>query len=307
MKKKKPKILLCKDLTLGFKKAVNEYDEILKDTDQMDKSFQIKSTFVYVFAIFEFAFTNCLTYFLTCFPEKLDISKIDFKKNKNAIVNESLICELIDSVIEDYVMQLSYGNLQDYFQTFCEILSISYKDGELIDDLKEKKATRNLLLHNDLVVNKRYLETAGNKVRASEPETKLNITKEYLISTIELLKQILTDINLCLVDKYEIYTKEKILRDIWNYLFDSPIMRFDDYWIAENGRIITFNIEMAEKYMKCLSSYEKTMLIMWLQNFSSSICDEFYKFNDMRMWIGMTEEIAFLSQVLSKYPHLLQG
>jgi len=59
-----------------------------------------------------------------------------------------------------------------------------------MDDLIEIKETRNLLLHNNLVVNNLYLQKAGKNKRADGKGVKLKVDQEYIIQSVSTLYQL---------------------------------------------------------------------------------------------------------------------
>lgn len=185
-------------------------------------------------------------------------------------------------------------------------MSIDNVSNAFSDSLNEKKERRNLLLHNNLIINNRYIE--NTKSSSNNRGHKLEITKEYLIETIKEMREILSLVESSLFEKYSKFTKYKVIKDIWDYLFDSPILRFEDHWIIKNNEIVGYNSKTAKKWARNFSGSEKTLLALFLQNFSPGIIDCFSKFNDLSMFVSITgEKIAYIVEVFEKYPLLLQN
>ena len=165
----------------------------------------------------------------------------------------------------------------------------------------EKKERRNILVHNDLRIDKKYIRNtkcAHNRIRI-----KLVINGKYIAETIELLQGILVALKVELLSIYNEYNRSLLLRTVWNYVFASPLLIYDDYWnqadffIFQNNK--KFNISD-------LSSGEKTMLAFWLQHYSSDIVDRYFTFKDMSMSAYRTKRMNFLVEFFNKYPLILQ-
>jgi hypothetical protein len=64
---------------------------------------------------------------------------------------------------------------------------------------------------------------------------------------------------------YASYTKLAALRRIWEYLFSSPIMPFDDFWVTDGDEVIALKVSRWEKQ---LSSSEQAFLQVWRAHFN---------------------------------------
>ncbi|GAB6180365.1 hypothetical protein JCM14036_16840 [Desulfotomaculum defluvii] len=309
MDSKRPMILLCEELLKPINNTLSDYNNIRIDIENIDKKSLINSIFVYVFALFEVSLNHTLEYFLNAQPKNLENKEI--KVDRDLLIESVFPQDIIKNHVENYVIRLSYLSLVEYIKEYCKIFGIVPNINEdYFNRLIEKKATRNLLLHNNLKINSKYIETAGKCKRGNDIGKNLEINKKYIFDSIEIISDLLINIKKTLQDKYKKYTKEKVLRDIWNYLFQSPLMSFDMFWIVENGQVKGFNSDIASKYMNSLSSSEKTILSIWLMQFNTSIVDKYYKFSDLSMWVsleGSKQEVIFLLQVLNKHPYLLYG
>ncbi|ROR29203.1 hypothetical protein EDD66_103138 [Mobilisporobacter senegalensis] len=214
---------------------------------------------------------------------------------------------MIEHVAEKYVINAAYKSLDEYLKIFCELLGVENIDKITADNLIEKKASRNLLTHNNMKVNSKYIKSAGKNRRSDKVGTVLIINISYLEDTINTIIEVLNKILVNITTKYKAYTRKKLLIDVWNFLFDSPMLKFDDYWtIDSKTSYISFNSEKAESYISNLSSYETTMLSIWMQQFSQTLASDFLEPRRTRMWISMEDEVAFFATVVKKYPNLFQ-
>lgn len=306
MDKKKPILLFFENLVEPIQSTNAEFELIEKDIDLLNREFLLKGVFAYIFALFESSLSECLKRYLNEIPSKLPMQDITLRKNKEALINGSFTYKLLESWVDEYIMNISYGTTTSFLVKFCELLSIDNVSSAFSNHLNEKKERRNLLLHNNLIINNKYIE--NTKSSAYQKGSKLEISKEYLFETINEMKKMFSVIELRLSEKYSKFTKLKVIKDIWNYLFSSPILRFEDHWMIQNNEIVGYNIETAKKWSHNFSDSERTLLALFLQNFNPGAIDSFFKFNDLRMFVSITgEKVAYIAEVFEKYPLLLQN
>ncbi|MBN2180546.1 MAG: hypothetical protein JW715_01435 [Sedimentisphaerales bacterium] len=306
MDKKKPILLFYENLIEPIQATKAELNLIESEISLLNREFLRKGVFAYIFALFESSLSECLTRYLNELPSKLPMQYITLRKNKDELINRTLTYKIIESCVEEYIMNISYGTTSSFLLKFCELLSIDDVNIESSKSINEKKERRNLLLHNNLIINNKYLE--NTKSQAQEKGKKLEISKEYLIETINETREIISVIELKLSEKYSKFTKAKVIKDIWNYLFDSPILSFEDYWMIKDNEIVGFNSKTAKKWSNNYSSSERTLLALFLQNFNPYTIDSFLKFKDLNMFVSITsDKVEYILEVFKKYPLLLQN
>lgn len=242
------------------RKMLGETREIM-NTEQYSE-IVVHGLFILIMSRFEVMITDILLYYLKWMPNKLDFREAKFSKNE--LLND----ELVQLQIEKSINSLSYKRIDEVLEEFFTILSIDFTYKDLfLDRLIEMKETRNLLLHNNLVVNRVYLEKAGKLKRTTYLSSKLNLDKAYLINAINLLDDFISRIEDGIKVKYSNYTKIAALRRLWEYLFKSPILKFDDYWIIDEVSDSVMALKKCE-YEDGLSSSERMFLGMWRAHFN---------------------------------------
>jgi hypothetical protein len=307
MDKKKPILLFFENLVEPIQITKAEFELIEKDINLLNREFLLNGVFAYIFARFESSLSECLKKYLNEIPSKLPpMQNSIFKKNKDALIDGFLTYKLIELWVDEYIINISYGTTTSFLEKFCELLSIDSVISASPKSLNEKKERRNILIHNNLIVNSKYIEnTKGSTYQKGK---KLKISDGYLLETLNEMKGILSVIELKLSKKYSKFTKLKVIKDIWNYLFSSPILGFEAHWIIRNNEIIGYNVETAKKYSQSFSSSERTLLAFFLQNFNPGMIDSFFKFSDLGMLVSVTgEKMAYIVEVFEKYPLLLQN
>jgi len=305
--RKKPFLMTVDELVEPIERAITDIQIIKDDIEAVQKDYQIKSNFTYVFSLFECSINETISYLLCAIPNKLEFNKLDMKELKDSILNSTLSSTVLEHVTEKYVINAAYKSLDEYLKVFCELLGVQDIDKITADNLIEKKASRNLLTHNNMKVNSKYIKSAGKNRRSHKVGTVLTIDKSYLEGTINTIIEVLNKMLVNIATKYKAYTRKKLLVDIWNFLFNSPMLKFDNYWtIDSKTNHVSFNSIKAERCISNLSSYETTMLSIWMQQFSQTLASDFLEPRRTRMWIGMEDEVTFFATVVKKYPHIFQ-
>lgn len=304
--RKKPNLLIFADLIEPLDVAIHELNEI-QDHYQKDAcpaDYINKGIFAYVLAIFEGAISECIGRYLFAFPKKLPKIKVDFDRYKDELLVADFSYELAEHLITEYLSESSYENSAQLIEKYCQILEVTNLAPLFNKLLREKKARRNALIHNNLKVDLKYIRTAG-----SDPRDKgkyMKVKPAYVLDTIKDTLSILEKLKADLNVKYGSYTILNAIKEVWAYLFDSPIMKFDDYW-GVNGDMLFIKTEVVKKYYKSLSSGERTLLFYFIQNYSAGACEKIFKTQDLNMQVSNNHGMIFLVSVFDRFPLLLQN
>lgn len=295
------------------KKSMESIKELTLTMQQLQKSensIVIKSLFVYGISTFENVMTDILREFCKAFPEKIPSKEILLSKEQ--ILNDTEV--IVEIFLDNSINKLTYGSLEKYISEFTKLLAI-----DMIPDVSkliEIKETRNLIMHNNLIVNSIYLTKCKNDcVRATEKDInkKLPFDKEYAYKSLKLCVDVLNEnILVKLKDKYGSFTKIKAMEEIWNELFNSPILKFNEYWEYDNnGNLLGFiNKDIETYFYNGYSTTEKMlmgkiMMHYWgsLQNIERINID---LFNTDRMYGDRKVKFLYLQDILFRYPQLFE-
>lgn len=291
-----------------------ELNEVLDQVNTTDNNIVIKSLFIYGISIFENALTDILKEFYKAFPEKMPESKIEFTREQ--IVNESRT--LSEKMLDHSINKLAYGSLEKFISEFTKKLNIPDIDSDIVAQLIEIKETRNLMIHNNLIVNTVYLSKCKlSCVRAQIDmiNKKLPFDKEYTNDSIQFCLDILDKkIKLPLKKKYGSFTKIKAMKEIWEYLFDSPILKFDEYWeYNDKGELKHFALDRdsLEAYLKCGYSHTEKILFLYIMNHywgSLQGIDGINVdiFNHKVLYGERKDKFLYLQNILFNYPQLFE-
>ena len=230
-------------------------------------SIELKGLFVFLVSALETMLSDTYVYFLQAFPEAFDFKDIRFGKDE--IVGSTLAIDLIERQIERNAIALAYSSLPELLNTFIKALGIAEPslDEDIVDRLVEVKETRNMLLHNSLIASRQYVVRAGRFRRTKSEGAELPLTKEYIGSACKNVGDLIGELRKRMDEKYKTYTRIAAFRRLWDYLFSSPIMQFDDYWTIDSEKD-EFSSLKVSPWEESLSSSEQAFLAIWRMHFN---------------------------------------
>ncbi|CAN5163277.1 hypothetical protein BH11BAC5_BH11BAC5_31080 [soil metagenome] len=194
------------------------------------------------------------------------------------------------------MLSLSYKNVNEIINISLKHLSIEIdKKSEEINILQESKARRNLLIHNNLRINKLYEETAGS-LKSTERE--LVITLEYLSNVIQVSKSILEKYKTSISEKYKDYTKIKALKALFDYCFSTPVMKFENEWLVDKEKDVIFAYNSEKSKRGALSGSEQTLFSFW----HIHICGFDPEVDRLNFWglsEGNRQKVSYLLSILN--------
>lgn len=288
--------------------SINELENTLEQINQNKNAIVVKSLFVYGVSTFEIAMTEILREFCKVNPVKIPTKELKFTKEQILDQQESLVEILLDNGINN----LTYGTLEKYATTFSAILEIS--PFSHIDELIEIKETRNLMVHNNLIVNRLYLSKCKESCRRateSDINKPLSFDKAYVYNSIVTCINVLkNDVVDELKKKYGSYTKIQAMKEIWDGLFKSAVLKFDEYWEYDNqGNLLSFKkTDIEAMFSIAYSTTEKILMALIMMHYWGSIrqIDSINAdiFNLDRMYGERRSKYLYLQGVLDKYPDL---
>ncbi|WP_041758180.1 hypothetical protein [Psychroflexus torquis] len=210
--------------------------------------------------------------------------------------------DVIEFIIDDFIQKYTYESVNEIMSRTFKLLGIDSNKIKFDNKgLIEKKERRNILVHNNLKIDKKYIRIT--KCEPNRIRKQLEISNDYIIETIELIQGILSQFKNELSIKYSQYNRSQLLRSVWGYVFDSELLKYDDYWNESSS----FIFENKKKFdINWLSSGEKTMLAYWIQHYSTGIVDRYFKFEDMNMAVYSMKHMNFLVEFFNKYPFILK-
>ena len=199
---KRPNLLIQQKLLSPIKKARDGINEIKSHSSVTDEEVILQGLFVLAVSRFETMIVDTLKYLLLSIPQKIE--KTALQLSKEELLSHQF--ELIEIQVDKLLHDLAYKPLKEELKYFSKMLSIEIAETKDIESLHEIKATRNLLLHNELITNSIYLEMAGAAKRKTGTKEKLKVDKSYLASSLKTLVAVIDDLENKISKEYEEYT-----------------------------------------------------------------------------------------------------
>ena len=261
IKNGKPVLLQKNKLIKPIEQALDRIEKIRERKISNDDSIILEGLFILGVSSFENSLIDTLRILLINIPNKLDI------KTESITKDELIKGNPLERAIENKLNDVSYKNISEIINYFLEKTTIPQNSiqKDEIDNLIEIKATRNLLIHNNLIINSIYKDTAGVNIRLGNCN-KLEINQDYLLQSIITLKNILQGLKNALLIKYVNFTKLKATEELFKYIFPTPIMHFKNEFETDikNDTIGKYKVDTSRK--NNLSSSENFLYDIWLSH-----------------------------------------
>lgn len=298
-------ILIYDDLVEPLIDAIEKIKEMKSVSQNITEKYLIESLFSYTFSTFEGTLLEIIEQITYAFPQKLSLSNVNNENLMEIISSNNNLEEVHRYIASSNVHTVSYKSLDEILKTLSNLTGVKVNlDASQKKKLLNYKSLRNLLTHKNLKIDYKYLESIG-KTDFKLLGMKIDITQPGLTDNMDLVIYILEDVLSQLKVKYSKYTKLKLLKDLWYSMFNSPLLNFDSYWITdENTRSIHFNLEKGTKHIDSLSSYETTLLAIWLQQYNTDLVGNYVDIKKTRFWMPITDEIEGFLRVIRRYPHI---
>ncbi len=259
----------------------------------------IMGLFVLGYSSFEILLGDLLNRILYFYPCKITQSDCN-KQNKKGLdyhVSKEILLsgEALKNAIDNKIETIRYKDLETILSVLQNYLRISVViDSHYYDHLIEVKETRNLLLHNALIVNNLYLTKAEKCKRADKVGEMLTIDKIYSLQSLNLIYRVIEELNNQILMKYEKYTMLNLLDRLWKYTF-KPHIKMKDYFSLNQENDI-YDGPLKEGFIP-LSSSEELLLDIWVaQRFGRGI----RKFSLCLIDDRNIDKISFLTNVFGE-------
>ena len=263
-----PRLLILKRLLGHSCRALTRLAEIrAKLPSAASESYELQGYFVLTVSTIELMLTDTYLYFFRSFPEAFDFKDVQFSKDD--ILSANLSLDLIEQQVEKNAIKQAYASFPEQLSRFVRALGVADPpiDSELVERIVEVKETRNVLLHNNLRVNSLYVARAGRRRRQGASKEPLPLPQKYVLGACEDLQALIQELQDRLTSKFASYTRIAALRRLWEYLFSSPVMLFDDFWVLDEAkdRVVAFKKGQYEEH---LANSERIFLSVWRGHFN---------------------------------------
>ncbi|QDU46494.1 hypothetical protein Mal52_50150 [Symmachiella dynata] len=161
-------------------------------------SYLSSATFQHFIALFEWFAVDFMKLWLRAHPGSLGKQQVD--------VATILTChdksEIVERAIEKRLLDVAYGPITKWMNYIEQTTGISCLDSNQVQRLSEIKASRDLLAHNNGIVNSLYRERAGDHARFHDGDT-LELPAHYHRESWEFIRQTVNDIADAGIDKMQ--------------------------------------------------------------------------------------------------------
>jgi hypothetical protein len=290
---RKPILLTQKELIEPITQALNRLEKIRQRKASNDDNIILEGLFVLAVSSFENCLNDTLKILLTHIPDKLD-SKLENISKEDLIEGDPL-----QKAIQNKIHNISYKNLKEIIAYFIKTTAIDEDSISevLFDKLQEIKASRNLLLHNNLIVNSIYKETAGKLIRSPRNHGLLEIDQDYLYNSIVTLRDILSIFQNQLIEKYKKYTRINAVKQLWEFMFTTPIMKFENEWRIDKKADCIHSYNQDKSRRGGLSGGEEIIFNIWLSHFEGNGLNTGYR-NFHHLDNSNKKRLAYLLSVI---------
>ncbi|MDQ1902826.1 hypothetical protein RAH32_20635 [Paracoccus sp. WLY502] len=187
----------------GVRTVKRNTSEVLNYIDHRIAYSQYAQSLVFIVARVEDYITDVLLTMLLAFPRKILISIKGNESSKNVDLKTIIEKNDIDTLIFDQakmrINEALYASPKQYADYFTKVCGFDL--GPHLQNYIEMKATRDLLVHSEGVVNAIYLEKAGELARGKNGEI-VPIDAEYFESSVRDMKNMSSTIYRGLLNKY---------------------------------------------------------------------------------------------------------
>ena len=159
-------------------------------------NYLIPYTFQHFVSLFEDFFFDLLRCWLAAYPDSLSKKQVEM----SAVLKASDKNAIILTVVEKELNDLKYQRLDQWFKYLKELTNLDFSMASEIQELAEIKASRDILVHNNGIVNATYVSKAGPRARYKE-EDELEIPEPYHRASWETVNKVVRNVSAAFIGK----------------------------------------------------------------------------------------------------------
>jgi hypothetical protein len=254
-------------LTSSFTEKINDISTKLGKDAIIDDGL-----FVMITSLFEDTVRQIMRVILISFPEKLRI--------KSCTISKDQVCNVADKgveiIIDNELYSLFHEGMKEQLDYLFYIIS-NIKKTDLSDEISciiakccDISLYRNSIVHNGgKPTNELLMNTTAYKIDPKKRDFDRGIYKDFVNDYLYLFSVLDSEIQ----KHFEIHkenTRVEQLRELWYGCFNSPIMKFEDYWKIDLEKDLISDIKYCE-YENSISSSEEVLLSIWRHQFYDAV------------------------------------
>jgi hypothetical protein len=149
-----------------------------------------EATFLQFISIFENFFFDLVRLWLTAYPKNLSGKKVDFEDVLAAPDKDAITAQVVGRELNEFLYKRPAG----WFDYLEEKAKLGCPTRDEVAEVAERKASRDVLVHNRGVASKTYESKAGSLARYSDGQ-RIDIPEQYHRKTWELLRKVVADVS----------------------------------------------------------------------------------------------------------------
>lgn len=168
-----------------------------------------------------------------CYPEKL--GKTSFTASDIIEYDDINLYDILGDMAKKRINEILYKNVSEQLKYLEKEVLESELRPELVDNIIEIKATRNLIAHGEKKYTKAYdIQTGGkNRNRIGED---ISVSYDYLNECVSSVECFISEIE-TKVKKAYLIDKKDVLRELWEKSRLGKIMNYETAWDYHNEKI----------------------------------------------------------------------
>jgi hypothetical protein len=179
-----------------IKGTVADQTEIISRIPSYQRDYLTPATFQHLVTIFEAFFFDLLGLWLSAHPGILLRKQVDLETVLSA-TDKAAVLQL---VIERELNEVTYRRVADWFEYLRKLITITGPTADEIASLAEIKASRDILVHAQGIVNPVYVAKSGAKARYVAGDI-LELPEPYFRSASDLMEMVTADVAAAVVLK----------------------------------------------------------------------------------------------------------
>jgi hypothetical protein len=182
-----------RNLTTGTRVDENV---LLERAQRYITDYLVASSFQHFVSLFEDFVFGLLRSWLAAYPAGLSSKQIDMAGVLAAPDKGAIVLLIVDKELND----LKYKRLAEWFAYLDRLANLGCPTSDQIEQLAEIKASRDVLAHNNGIVNSTYVTKSGNRARYQNGE-KLEIPEPYHRESWEMIRKVVRDLSAAALGK----------------------------------------------------------------------------------------------------------
>lgn len=279
------RIFISEKMVRPIYKNLDKMKSLINNIDDRD----YEARYIYSFALFESAICGAVGNILMAFPEKGKKIPQHISQVYRDLLYPPMLHDILWDVVRSEMRAINKGDASKVLKTAMDYCSINMTyDEKRLSDISKK---RNVLTHENTW-------SVNDSDVMSLQESRQDMT---------YLHEILLQFAANLEDKYGTYTLERLVKDFWRELFNTPLLPFSK--CIKFRPEVRLNLEHLKGVAQSLCSIEKYYLSLLVQQYSPCCNDILFKFADLPLLVSVADKrkLYLILNLFTIYPDLFNG